>query len=175
VALIVEDGTGLSNAESYLSVADADSYFETMRGDESTYAADWGAVSTTTAIKEACLRWATRLIDRHWAFDGEKSTTTQKLRWPRSYVEDIEGDEIDGDIIPEDLQHATAEMARALLVDPERVEDQEVGLSSLSVAVIQLAFDKYDRAGTLPGPVKRLLSSFGTLRGGGQGRSVERA
>ncbi len=177
MALIVEDGTGLEDAESYYSVADTDSYFTSKRGDASVYEAegDWLHADTTTAIKEACLRWGTRLIDRKWAYNGEKSTTTQKLRCPRTGMEDIDGDELPGDELPEDLEHATAEMARALLVDPERVEDQEVGLSALTVAVIELTFDKYDRAGTLPATVKSLLSTLGVQRGGGRSREVARA
>lgn len=174
MALVVETGSGSSTAESYISVADADTYFDSKRGPASTYAADWDAVATTEAIKEACLRWATRLIDKGWVWDGQKSTTTQALKWPRSYVLDDEGEEIDGDVIPADLKYAVAELARALLVDPERVEDQEVGLSSLGVGSIQLVFDKFDRAGALPRPVKDLLSSFGSPRRGG-GRETARA
>ena len=48
MALVVEDGTGLANAESYISVADADTYFSALRGDASVYADDWGAAATTT-------------------------------------------------------------------------------------------------------------------------------
>lgn len=173
MALVVEDGTGLANAESYYSVANTDTYFSSKRGDSVTYADDWTAA--TTAVKEACLRWATRLIDKYWLFDGEKSTTTQALRWPRRYVYDIEGDEIDGDDIPTDLEYATAEMARALLVDPDRVEDQEVGLSALSVGTINLTFDKYDRIKVLPKTVQNFLSDFGRARSGNGSRAVERA
>lgn len=172
MALVVEDGTGLANAESYYSVANADTYFSTMRGDSAEYAADWDAA--TDATKEACLRWATRLIDKLWRWDGQKSTTTQALKWPRTYVLDDEGDEIDGAVIPNDLKYATAELARALLVDAERVEDQEVGLASLSAGPVSLVFDKYDRSSTLPKTVKSLLSSFGSARGGSS-RTVERA
>ncbi len=175
MALIVEDGTGINNAESYISVTDADSYFSSKRGDAATYNSDWASGSTTTAIKEACLRWGTRLLDKYWAFDGEKSTTTQKLRWPRTGAVDDEGDKIAGNSIPDDLKYATAEMARALLVDPERVEDQEVGLSALTVGSVALNFDKYDRAGVLPRPVKLLLSSYGVSKGFGTSREVVRA
>lgn len=160
MALVVETGSGSSTAESYISVADTDTYFSTMRGDSSEYASDWTAA--TTAVKEACLRWATRLVDKYWVWDGEKSTTTQKLRWPRSYVLDDEGDEIEGDEIPDDLKWSVAEQARALLVDATRVDDQEIGLTSLGVGNIQLAFDKYDRIGALHPQAKSYLGSFGT-------------
>lgn len=174
MALIVEDGTGLDNAESYISVADADTYFSTMRGNASEYASDWLSDDTTDAIKEACLRWATRLVDKLVVWDGSKSTTTQKLRWPRSYVLDDEGDPIPGDTIPDDLKWSVAEQARALLVDATRVDDQEVGLSSLEVATIKLVFDKYDRIGALHAQAKSYLTSFGKPMSSGA-REVVRA
>ncbi len=175
MALIVEDGTGLSNAESYISVEDADEYFTSKRGPASTYevTGDWLHEDITDAVKEACLRWATKLLDKHWAWDGDKSTSGQKLRWPRTYAEDDEGDDLPGDELPEDLVYATAEMARALLVDPDRVEDQEIGIESVD-AEVKTVFDKYDRAGTLPKPVKQLLSSLGKPKGGGSSREVAR-
>lgn len=174
MALVVEDGTGLDNAESYLSVNDADSYFETMRGDASEYASDWLSDTTTDPIKEACLRWATKLIDKLWRWDGQKSTTTQKLRWPRSYVYDDEGDQVEGDEIPDDLKWAVAEQARALLVEAGRVDDQETGLTEGSAGPLRGVFDKYDRKGALHNQAKQYLQSFGTPKSGGS-REVVRA
>jgi hypothetical protein len=51
MTLTVEDGTGKADAESYISVADADTYF-TARNN-----ATWAALSTSD--KEAALRKAT--------------------------------------------------------------------------------------------------------------------
>ena len=51
MSLIVEDGTGKSNAESYISVADADTYHSNRDN------TDWAAL--TTAEKERLLRIAT--------------------------------------------------------------------------------------------------------------------
>lgn len=172
MSLTVEDGTQVANAESYYSVTNTDTYFSSSRGDASTYAEDWTAASTAT--KEACLRWATRLLDKLWRWDGEQVSTTQALRWPRRYCFDDEGNEITSTTIPNDLKYAVAEMARALLVDASRVDDPEVGLSSLTVGPINLAFDKFDRAGVLPRIVRTLLSGFGTPRSSGR-REVERA
>lgn len=73
--LIVEDGTGLSNAESYVSVADADAYHSAM-GNSSWATGD-------TAAKEAALRRGTQYLDAHYSFAGEPLTETQALEWPR--------------------------------------------------------------------------------------------
>ena len=52
MAIVVEDGTGKSTAESYISVADASTY-HTARGNTA-----WAAL-TTDALREAALRKAT--------------------------------------------------------------------------------------------------------------------
>jgi hypothetical protein len=83
MALIVEDGTGLATAESYLSVADADTY-HTSRG---TAEASW--VGLDEDIKEQCLRRATDYMVQ--AYRGRWKgymvlPQTQVLDWPRYQV-----------------------------------------------------------------------------------------
>lgn len=78
MALIVEDGTGMANAESLLSVADADAYHTAMGN------AAWGAA--TTAQKEAALRRATQYLDARYQWQGDPLTATQALSWPREGV-----------------------------------------------------------------------------------------
>lgn len=80
MALIVEDGTGLANAESYISVAAADAY-HASRGN-----AVWEDLDPD--VKEQNLRRATDFIDAHYSEDwsGETTTLEQALAWPRGYV-----------------------------------------------------------------------------------------
>lgn len=77
MALIVEDGTGLPDAESYASVAAADAYL-VARGNVA-----WGALSQ--GAREAALRKATDYLGdaygQRWL--GWRLTTTQALDWPR--------------------------------------------------------------------------------------------
>ena len=77
MTLIVEDGTGLPDAESYASVAQADTYFA-ARG-----VVAW---SGTDAAKEAALRRATdymaAVFGRLWR--GWRASDTQALDWPRT-------------------------------------------------------------------------------------------
>lgn len=80
MALITEDGTGKVDAESLISVTDADTYFA-ARGDTV-----WAAL--LTAAKEAALRKATDYLvaeySLRWA--GMRVTVTQALDWPRAWV-----------------------------------------------------------------------------------------
>lgn len=75
MALIVEDGTGLATAESYVSVSDADAYHVSFGN------TDWAGYSTEQ--KEIALRRATVYIDSNYTFAGEKYRLAQRLEWPR--------------------------------------------------------------------------------------------
>ncbi|SRR5690606_1904871 len=123
MALIVEDGTGLPNAEAYISVADADSYFA-KRGNSA-----WAAL--TVDAKEVALRlgadYMAAVYGPRWC--GERLTDTQALDWPR----DEQG-------VPEAVKRANAELAvRAsagvLLADQgAQVKSETVGPISVTYA-----------------------------------------
>jgi hypothetical protein len=81
MALIVEDGTGLADAESFISVADATAY-HAARGNDA-----WAALASD-AEREKYLRRATDYMEEvyrdMWA--GYRRTVTQALCWPRYMV-----------------------------------------------------------------------------------------
>jgi len=81
VALVVEDGSGLSNSESYISVADATTY-HSVRGNT-----DWAALASDT-VREQLLRKANDYLKAQYrlAWAGARKTTTQALDWPRVWV-----------------------------------------------------------------------------------------
>lgn len=105
MALVVEDGTGLSNAESYLSVTDANTYFTNL---------GTTAWTGTDAVKEAVLRKATQYLDATYSWAGTIASTTQALNWPREGVEDSQGRDLDN-TVPRAIENATAELALAAL------------------------------------------------------------
>ena len=74
MALIVEDGSGLDDAESYVSVSDAGAYC-TNHGLTAWTGAD--------SVKEAALRNATQYIDTTYNFRSAKSYQYQALEFPR--------------------------------------------------------------------------------------------
>lgn len=100
MALIVEDGSGLSTAESYVSVAECDTYFAAL-GNET-----WADVEN----KEAALRKATQYIDSQYRFRGDKGSIAQALSWPRFSVE-YDGYAFPANEIPKRLKSATCELA----------------------------------------------------------------
>lgn len=78
MALIVEDGTGLTTAESYVSVADCTTYCT---------AHALSAWTGADAVKESALRNATQYIDTNYDFKYEKTYVDQALEFPRYYWE----------------------------------------------------------------------------------------
>lgn len=103
MALIVEDGTGVAGAESYLSAADAD----THHADRAN--AGW---TGDTAAKEAALRKATDNLGQAYRLRwlGARVDSAQALDWPRAGI-----DTIGSDVVPEEVRRATAELALAAL------------------------------------------------------------
>jgi len=110
----VEDGTGITDANSYTDVAFADAYF-LDRGN-----AAWAAA--LTAAKEQALIKATDYIELRFKdrWKGMLSIDATTLSFPRNYMYDRKGELIDFTVdgIPTDIQKATCEYAyRALTSD----------------------------------------------------------
>ena len=87
---------------SYLSVADADTYWSDRNN------STWSAASD--AEKEAALLEATQYLDKAYRWRGEHpGSSTQLLAWPRNNVVDEQGRTRTG--IPQEIKDATAELA----------------------------------------------------------------
>jgi hypothetical protein len=81
MALTVETGAGLADADSYISLVDAAAY-HTARGN-----AAWAALASDT-VREQLLRQATDYIENQYGlrFLGYRVSDTQALSWPRDWV-----------------------------------------------------------------------------------------
>ena len=103
---VVEDGTGLTTANSYTTVAFADQYHEDYGNP-----ASWSAL--LLADKEAALRVATRYLDDVYGLRwvGIRATQEQALDWPRVAALDADQYAVDPDSVPIEVQQATAIMA----------------------------------------------------------------
>jgi hypothetical protein len=109
MALVVEDGTGLANANSYISVAYADAYF-TDRAN-----AAWG--TATQQAKEAALINASSYLDIRFS-DNLRGIPlnpgVQALSFPRKHLPPCAQDLP----LPPPVQKATAEYALRALAGP---------------------------------------------------------
>ena len=120
--LVVEDGTGLDNAEAYISVADADAYHD-ARGN-----AAWAALAEPA--KEAALRLGADYLGQayglRWA--GARLTDTQALDWPRV----AKG-------VPEAVRRANAELAARAAAGP-LLADQGPAVKSETVGPLSVTY-----------------------------------
>ncbi len=114
---IVEDGTGLSNANSLMSVADADQIIENYDDPSS-----WS--TATVATKENSLRQATRYLNYNYIWDGAKTVSDQALQWPRVQTYDEDWLLISSDTIPQRVLEACAHLAVQDLTDT-LIDDQQ--------------------------------------------------
>ncbi|MCI0744038.1 MAG: hypothetical protein L0Y58_01410 [Verrucomicrobia subdivision 3 bacterium] len=170
LTLIKETGSGLPDANSYASVADADSFH-----DGHLYATTW--TSATTANKEKALVLATRLIDASYQFNGSKTKVTQALQWPRegaidpdrktlqfSALSNVFGPFFESDQVPKALLDATCEMAREVLFADRTDSPDGEGILQLSlVGALTVIFDKKDRRPVISHLAQSILSKLGTL------------
>lgn len=151
-SLVVTPGS--ASANSYLSDTEA----ETM-ADERLQATEWDdAVADDQA---RALIGATNLLDLH-TFKGWKTTTTQRLKWPRTDVVDEDGEEYDTDDIPRFLKQATFETALWLLNKNADSEDptQGTGLEGFKraqVGPLSVDVNELFRSGDLPDHIRAMI------------------
>lgn len=110
MALVVEDGTGISNANAYVSVAEADAYFLARNNTA------WAA--RTTADKEKSILYATSFLDGQFFWYGHISKSDQALGWPRILVYDQEGRSLPSNSVPQRVKDSTCELALEALDKP---------------------------------------------------------
>ena len=101
INLIVEDGTCVANANSYISLEDAKEYqFSCNR-------TDW--LELTEEEQKASLVKATTYVDNLFTWKGRRKFREQELSFPRVMIKDLDGFDVVG--IPKRLQKAICEAA----------------------------------------------------------------
>lgn len=98
---LVEDGTGLTNATSYVDVTSADDYANFIGN------SDW--VGLEVADKERYLQLATMFIDDILIWNGDLLDYTQALNFPREDLIDRNGRSVEG--VPDPIKLSTIQLA----------------------------------------------------------------
>lgn len=131
--MIVEDGTGRVDANSYVDIAYADDYFST-RG-----YTKWE--DCTTAQKEMYLVKATDYINFAFKYHGVKATETQALNFPRKKLIDRDGYEVKG--IPSCLKMAVCECVQVLVsgTDLFQTESSNGAVTSEKIGDLSFTYD----------------------------------
>jgi len=173
MALVVEDGTGKTDADSYLSLTDADSY-------NLAHSASALWIAATEAVKEKALRLATQYLDVRYAglWKGAKCSDAQSLAWPRIWAEKSDTYDsayYDSDAIPQKLKDATAELALRVVEGDTLFDDitKPGVISSTSVTVGPISksvsysggYNQVKKYPLIDGLIKQLIG-VGTLERG---------
>ena len=157
------------NTNSYVSIADADTYFETRID-----SANW--VDAADEIKEQALVTATALIDDN-AWIGSAVSSSQALAWPRKnaiYNDDRLGLQItiaDSEI-PSRVKTAVYEQALHLIDNEDVLMGQSQTFESISVGSISLSDSNGDTTRTPMKPSTALKPIRPLIRKGAMGQGA---
>ncbi len=162
-SLIVEDGTGKPDANSYASVAEADAYHEAQ-----LHALAWEAA--TVPVKEKALAMATRTLDAMVQWTGTRATATQALAWPRKGTV-LDGLPIPENVVPNPVKQAASELARLLIAGDITQDVAQNDLSGLNLGkgALQLSFKSDAVKRRVPSIIGDLLQGLGEFTDSTQG------
>lgn len=146
-------GTG-SNA--YCDVAYGDVYFSGRLN-----ASAW--TDATPDNKTCALLMGTDLFERLWTWAGSLVTSTQRLRQPRTGVQDEEYRTYDPNVVPDLVKRGLCELALSLLTRDRTAEPEVLGLgmSQMQVGSLDVVVDADQRLAVFPANVVALLSNLG--------------
>lgn len=147
VEFVVEDGTGKTDATSYISEADFLQYWENRGKD---YSGESGL--------EAELNIATQYIDNLHVYEGQKKTSSQALQFPRDSI--IDRNYIDqSGVVPDAVKYAVCEAA-AYELEGGTLEEATQLIESKSMGPVSVT---YGRRGQLPPKIGRAEKYLGDL------------
>jgi hypothetical protein len=138
MSIIVEDGSGVSGANSYVTVSGVGVYATTYGYTE--WDTDANGDARTDAVKEQSLLRAMRYIEGlNWK--GKTAVQGQALQWPRSEVYDRDQRLVDEDVVPQVVIDAVCEACMLSVPDsdinlqPNLTKDDYVNYEQVTGAV----------------------------------------
>ena len=148
----IDATAGGASSDSYVDIAGAGAYFG-----ERLWVDAWDDADVLD--KEKALKWATKILEQlHWF--GSLPSDTQALRWPRSYVDDLDGNWLDDTLIPGFLVQATCELAFVLISSDKTTDNAAEQLNALTIGPINLKFNSEYEASIFPEIVKGIVMPY---------------
>lgn len=169
--ITLEDGTGVADADTYL---DPEGSLAAAFLAAGLYLTAW--TGATTDNREIAVRQATAVLDEFCEWEGNRSTSTQALGWPRTGV-CVDGVRQTG--VPRPVAKATFLLANDLLAgnrlaDPGGGGAQPLTSLSLGQGAVALSFGDDPAAGAPAHPLSKqirvLLRAYATITGAGSAR-----
>lgn len=134
MALVVEDGTGLSNTNAFVSVADADARHSLLGN---------SAWTGDNAAKESAIARATAYMEQAYRsrWQGFRHNHDQALSWPRNSVVIDEFVVVESNVVPADIANACADLALRALNDDLNA-DLTRGVVRKKVGPLETEYDR---------------------------------
>ena len=154
VTLVVEDGSGVDNANAYGALADVNTYHSDRNN---TY---WAAVATDD-LRRACIIRASDFIDKRFKvrFRGYRLTVEQALAWPRLNAYDNDRYSLQG--VPPQIFKAMCEYAlRAAIYNVLAPDALSLSPSQDMTAADPNAASK---SGVIVGPIRMKTERVGPI------------
>ncbi len=155
MSLNVETGSGSATAESYSSVADADTYLA-ARGHTA-----WAALAN--GAKEIALRQATDYMQQYYGgrWAGLRTSSTQALDWPRAWVplRDTPFAYVANNTIPAEVKNACISLALRASTS-ELAPDIEPQTTSETVGPISVTYAAGSRQTVRYQAIDNMLAAY---------------
>lgn len=145
---------GAANANSYVTVAEADSYFGDSFGK-----GQW--TSATSDQKAALAITASRTLDQYILWVGQKTTDSQSMEWPRFGAYDRFGKLYANDVIPTVVKYATFELAYYML-ENGGLSFAEQTIDSVKVGSIEVDFTERSTDSGIPKFIENMIGNLGS-------------
>lgn len=139
---------GAANSNSYVTVAEADAYF-----DDSFGKGLWP--STPSTDREALVITASRMLDQFILWYGNKADDLQSMEWPRT------GTRYDDDVIPSKVKYATYELAYYIL-ENNGVSFANQSIESVKVGPVAVEFSPNSVDAGIPSFIENLITDLGS-------------
>jgi hypothetical protein len=175
LTLTKEDGTNVTGANTFVTLAEAETFFE---GEFDK--ADW--VAATDANKEIALVTAARILDQQFMWRGKRTTPgTQPMQWPRTGVQEADR-HVENNEIPTPLKEAQALIALSILTntafetrDPGAGGADQISAIDLGQGALKIAYQGQSAAGAtsmkyktvVKARVQTMLEPYGSFAHGG--------
>lgn len=152
MTITINATSGSSTANSYVTLAEADYYFETHLQFEY-----WDELDDEK--KKAALVAATRQLDTN-LFLGRRVEEQQALAWPRLYIYDYDAFQVTG--VPVKVKNAQCEIAIWNLTEEDRIAGQfELeNMDSVDIGPLKFSVNKENKP-ILPKKIMEIFQSIG--------------
>lgn len=162
MAIVIDATVGGTDSNSYVTLAESETYFENR-----PFSTDW--IALTDDEKSQYLIYSTMMIDNMLVPYGTIASDTQALNFPREDLYDCNGREIEDDVIPDGIKRAQMEQAIYLFSSGDITSKPSLltqGFKSAKVGDLSITVDKLNVANKLADQTMNFLRCYGVLTSG---------